>query len=96
MSLNLSNTYPSVKIVDDSYSPVLSNGVIHATLSLTLTDVLYVPKFLMSLLSISQFTKHNNCKIIFSLLIVSFRTCQLGGGSVRGVNEETCTIWMTE
>jgi len=35
-------------------SYVLDNGVVQATPSLTLTD----------LLSISQFTKHNNCKII--------------------------------
>jgi len=35
------------------------------TPSLTLTDVLYVPKFSVSLLSISQFTKHNNYKITF-------------------------------
>jgi len=38
MSLNLSNTYPSVKIVDGSHSPVLGGGVVHATLSLTITS----------------------------------------------------------
>jgi len=65
MSLNLSNTYSSVKIADVSYSLVLGNGIVHATPSLTLTDVLFVPKFPVSLLSISQFTKHNNCKITF-------------------------------
>jgi len=41
MSLNLSNTYPSVKITDGSHSLVLGNGVVHATSSLTLADVLY-------------------------------------------------------
>jgi len=42
---------------------VLGNGVVQATPSLTLTDILYVPRFSFSLLSISQFTKHNNYKI---------------------------------
>ena len=41
---------------------LLGNKVVQATPSLTLTDVLYVPRFPVSLLSISQFTK-NNCKI---------------------------------
>jgi len=41
---------------------LLGNKVVQVTLSLTLADVLYVPRFPVSLLSISQFTK-NNCKI---------------------------------
>ena len=65
VSLNLSCVHPSVKIVDGTHSPVLGNAVVQATPSLTLTDVLYVSRFPFSLLSISQFTKHNNCKIIF-------------------------------
>ena len=62
----MSNVYPSIKIADGTQSPLLGNGVVQATLSLTLTDLLYVPRFSVSLLSISQFTKHNNCKITFS------------------------------
>ena len=65
VSLNLSNKFLSVSIIDGTQSLVLGNGVVQGTPSLTLTDVLYVPKFHVSLLSISQFTKHNNCKIIF-------------------------------
>jgi len=90
------SNYPSVKINDDSHPHVLGNGVVHATPSLTLVDVLYSPNFPVSLLSISQFTKHNNCKITFFLLIVSFRICQLGGRLARDMNEKVCTIWMTE
>jgi len=71
----MSNTYSSVKIVDGSHSLVLENGVVHATPSLIPTDVLFVPKFLVSLLSISQFTKYNNCKITFFL---PFLLCLLG------------------
>jgi len=48
---------PSIKIVDGTHSPVLDNGVVQAAPSLTLTDVLYVPRFSISLLSISQLTK---------------------------------------
>ena len=67
VSLNLSRVHPSVKIADGTHSPVLENVVVQATLSWTLTDVPYVPRFPVSLSSISQFTKHNNCKIIFFL-----------------------------
>jgi len=55
--LNMSPAYPSVKIVDGTHSPVLGNGVVQATPSLTLTNVLYVLRFLISLLSISLLNK---------------------------------------
>jgi len=53
VSLNLSRIHPSVKIDDGIHSPVLGNWVVQATPSLTLTDIIYVPRFLVSLLSIS-------------------------------------------
>ena len=65
VSLNLSRVHPSVKIADGTHSPILGNGVVQTIPSLTLTDVLYVQKFHVSLLSVSQFTKHNNCNITF-------------------------------
>jgi len=65
VSLNMSTAHPSVKITDGTHSHVLGNGVVQATPSLTLTDILYVPRFSFSLLSISQLTKQNNCKITF-------------------------------
>jgi len=65
--LNLSSILPFVKIADGIHSLVLYNGVVQATPSLNLTEVLYVPRFSVSLLSISQFTKCNNCKITFFL-----------------------------
>ena len=65
VSLNLSSVQPSVKIADNTHSPLLGNGVVQAAPSLTLTDVIYVPRFPVSLLFISQFSKHNNCKITF-------------------------------
>jgi len=96
VSLNFFNKFSTVNIADGTQSPTSDNGVVQATPSLTLTDVLYVPKFSISLLSISQFTKHNNCKITFSLLIVCFRTCRLGGKLIQGMREEACIIWTTE
>ena len=92
----MSTAHPSVKIADGTHSPVLGNGTVQATPSLTLTDVLYVSWFLVSLLSISQFTKQNNCKITFFLLIVFFRICRLGRGLVRGMSEEAYAIWTIE
>ena len=47
----------SVNIVDGTQSHVLGNSVVHAIPSLTNTDVLYGPKFPVSLFSISQLTK---------------------------------------
>ena len=61
VSLNLSNKFLSVNIADDIQSPVLGNDEVQATLFLSLTDFLYVPTFRVSLLSVCQFTKHNNC-----------------------------------
>ena len=57
VSLNMSSVHPSVKIAYGTHSPVLGNGVVQATPSLTLTDILYVPQFHVSFLSISQLTK---------------------------------------
>jgi len=57
MSLHLSNKFSSVTIVDGTQSPVLGDRVVQATSSLNLTIVLYVLKFPVKLLSISQFTK---------------------------------------
>jgi len=56
VSLKFSNAYPPVKIIDGTQSRVLGNGVVQATLSLTITDVLYILNFHVSILSISQFT----------------------------------------
>jgi len=49
--------YPSVKIANGTHSPVLDNEIVLANPSLTLTDVLYVPRFPVSFLSISQLTE---------------------------------------
>ena len=56
----MSIAHPSVKITDSTHSLVLGNGVVQATPSLTLINVLYVPQFSVGLLSISQLTKQNN------------------------------------
>jgi len=95
VSLNMSIAHPSVKITDGTHSPVLGNEVVQAT-SLTLTGVLYVLDSI-NVMSISQLTKQNNCKItFFFLLIVWFRTYRLGRGLVRGMSEKAYTIWMIE
>ena len=85
ISLNLSNKIPSVNIVNDTQSPVLGNGIVQTTPSLTLTVLLYVPKFSVGLLSISQFTKHNNNKITFFPSYV-FQDLSTGG---IGLGHET-------
>jgi len=53
ISLNLSNKFSFVDIADGTQSPVLGNGVVQATSSLTLTDVLYVSKNFIIVLSLS-------------------------------------------
>jgi len=93
VSLNLSCVHPSVKIADGTHSPVLENGVIQATPSLTLTDVLYVSRFPFSLLFISQFTKHNNCKIIFFSSHCVFQDMSTRKRIGSGMSEEAYVIW---
>ena len=72
--LHLFTQFSSINITDGTQSPVLGDGVVQATLSLNLKNVLYVLKFLVNLLFISQFTKQHNCSVTFSLLTISFRT----------------------
>jgi len=64
-SLHLFNQFSYVNIADVTQSPVLGDGVVQATPSFNLKNVLYVPKFPLSLLSISQFTKQQNYSITF-------------------------------
>ena len=96
VSLNISTAHSSIKIADGTHSHILGNGVVQATPSLTLTNVLYIPRFTVNLLSISQLTKQNKCKIIFFSSHCVFRTCRLGRELVWGISEETCTIWTIE
>lgn len=77
-SLSFSDKFPSVHIVDGSFTPVLGDEVVQATPSLTLTNLLYVPEFPVSLLFISQFTKNNNCKITFFPSHCVFQDLQMG------------------
>jgi len=73
-SLNLSKKISSVNIADDTQSRMFGNEVVHASPSLTFTGALYVLKFPVSLFSISQFTKQNNCKVTFFPSCVFFGT----------------------
>ena len=84
ISLNLSNKFSSINITDGTQSILLGNRVVQATLFLTFTDVLYVSKFTVSLLSMSQFTKYNNCKIIFFLFHHDFMY-RLGRELLQGI-----------
>ena len=61
-----SNTF-SIFLADASFSSVLGQGVIYPfpLSSFKLNSILYVLKFPINLLSISQFTKQFNCVAIF-------------------------------
>jgi len=56
-SLHLFKQFSYVNIVDSTQSHVLDNGIVQATASSNLTNMLYVLKFHVSLLSNSQFIK---------------------------------------
>jgi len=64
-SIHLFTQFSSVNIANGTQSPVLDDGVVHATPSLNLKNILYVLKFSVRLLSISQFIKHHNCSVTF-------------------------------
>jgi len=55
--MHLSTQISSVNIANGTQSSVLGDEVVQGTPSLNLKNVLYVPKFSVSLLSISQFIK---------------------------------------
>ena len=75
--LNMSTTHPSVKITNGTHY-----GIVQANSLLTLTNVLYVSRFRVSLMPINQLK--NNCNITFSLLIVYLKTRRLKRGLVEG------------
>ena len=56
---------PDVRIADGRSCPVLSSGQSHATSSLPLQHVLYIPGFPTNLLSISAITKALHCGVFF-------------------------------
>ena len=87
-SLHLFTQFSSVNIVDGTQSLVLCDGVVQATSSLNLKNVLYVSKFPISLLSISQFTKQYNCSVTFFPSYCVFQDLttgrRIGSGHERG------------
>ncbi|XP_078433700.1 uncharacterized protein LOC144704992 [Wolffia australiana] len=56
---------PDVRIADGRSCPVLGSGQSHATPSLPLQQVLYIPGFPANLLSISAITKALHCGVFF-------------------------------
>ena len=67
-----------VKIADGSLSPIAGNGDIKLSPSITLSNVLHVPKFLCNLLSISKVTKDLNCRANFFHSHCEFQDTDLG------------------
>ena len=78
----------SGNIADGTQSHVLGDRIVQATPSLNLKNVLYVLNFLVSLLSINQFTKQHNCSVTFfpSYCIFQGLTSgrRIGSGRERG------------
>jgi len=89
-SLHLFTQFSSVNIVDGTQSPILGDGVVQATPSLNLKNMLYVPKFHVSLLYISQFTKQHNCSVTFFPSYCVFQDLT----TERRIS--SCHDWMTE
>ena len=56
---------PSVTLADGSKSQVLGHGVVSPIPNLSLSSVLYVPKFLINLSSVYQLTNSHNCSVTF-------------------------------
>lgn len=56
-----------VHIADGSSFSIVSDGIDHATFLLTLKNIFYCPKFLVSFLTINQLMKNSKYSIIFLL-----------------------------
>lgn len=63
-----------VKIVDGSLSAIARTEAVKISPSITLHDVLHVPKLSCNLVSISKITNNLNVVLYLTLLDVSFRT----------------------
>ncbi|KAL0386794.1 UNVERIFIED_CONTAM: hypothetical protein Slati_4580100 [Sesamum latifolium] len=64
-SLSTSHTSLPVRLADGSYSPISGSGTVQPTNHLTVTNVLFAPKFPVNLLFVSQLTKKHNCSVTF-------------------------------
>ncbi|KAL0370960.1 UNVERIFIED_CONTAM: Retrovirus-related Pol polyprotein from transposon RE2 [Sesamum angustifolium] len=65
LTFSPSPKFPPVRLVDGSYSPISGSGTVRPTDYLTLTNVLFAPKFPVNLLSVNQLTKTHNCSVTF-------------------------------
>ncbi|KAL0335244.1 UNVERIFIED_CONTAM: Retrovirus-related Pol polyprotein from transposon RE2 [Sesamum radiatum] len=65
LTFSTSPKFPPVRIADGSYSPISGSGTVRPTDYLTLTNVLFAPKFPVNLLSVNQLTKTHNCSVTF-------------------------------
>ena len=87
-SLHTSSVPSTVTLADGSTSAVTGVGIAHPTSSMTLSSVLHVPHFPLSLLSVSQITKHLDCLITFSSSSCVFQDRKtgktFGSGTERG------------
>jgi len=83
ISLHLFKKFPYVNVVNDTHSCTWWWG--SSCYSIFESNKCVICSKIFCKLSISQFTKQNNCSEHFSLLIVSFSTWQLRGGLVQVV-----------
>ncbi|KAL0405896.1 UNVERIFIED_CONTAM: Retrovirus-related Pol polyprotein from transposon RE2 [Sesamum latifolium] len=87
-SLSISHNSLSVRLADGSYSPISGYGTVQPTDHITLTNVLFAPKFPVNLLSVSQLTKKHNCSVTFFPSYCVFQDLQtrrtIGGGHEHG------------
>ena len=58
--------HKKVRIADGSYSPIAGNGLINLSKTISLKNVLHVPKLTCNLLSVSKLSRDSNCRVIFS------------------------------
>ncbi|KAK4386010.1 Retrovirus-related Pol polyprotein from transposon RE2 [Sesamum angolense] len=65
LTFSTSPKFPPVRIADGSYSPISGSGTVRPTDYLTLTNVLFAPKFPVNLLSVNHLTKTHNCSVTF-------------------------------
>ncbi|KAL0309232.1 UNVERIFIED_CONTAM: hypothetical protein Sradi_5865500 [Sesamum radiatum] len=87
-TFSTSPKFPPVCLADGSYSPISGSGTVQPTAYLTLTNVLFAPKFPDNLLSVSQLTKTHNCSVTFYpsyCVIQDLQTRRtIGSGHERG------------
>jgi len=87
-SLDSMCSFPSVTLADSFIFSAQGIEIANATFSLSLSFVIYVPSFPLSLLSVSRITRALNCSVTFYPTFCEFQFQELEMKKMIGIGHE--------